>query len=130
MTYLCSNTKTGLTSEIKSLIDDDIVEVDENGIARLLPNWEERVPPFILYDMLQEGWGKEIDRDNKFCLHDDIRNKLYKAWQSMPDGWVTRNDNSDVIVYAHSEYLDCKESFQNKFVDHENELEGIAQFGI
>jgi hypothetical protein len=127
--YLISDAKLGLARQIRSLIKAGLVEVDEDRNAILTRGWETKVPPCILNTMQDQGWGKDVDRKNKFCLNDEIRNKLSIEWKFTSKGWVRRSQ-PDQIVYSHEGYLDRKDEFCDRFTGIENELEGIAQFGI
>jgi len=65
-----------------------------------------------------------MDRDNKFCLHDSIRYGLCKEWTRTSLGWVL-SDRPDKVVYSQDEYDYNKQSFEDRFADRENEMEGI-----
>ena len=128
--YLISDAKIGLARQIRNLTKSGLVKVDEeDGNVKLATRWETRVPLCMLNGMQGQGWGEDDDRENKFCLDDEIRTKLSSEWRFTLNGW-TRRSQPDKIVYPHEEYLDKKDSFYNRFADHENEMEGIAQFGI
>jgi len=127
--YLISDAKLGLARQIRNLIKAGLVEVDKDRNAILARGWETKVPPCILNTMQDEGWGKDVDRKNKFCLNDEIRNKLSIEWKFTSKGWVRRSQPNQ-IVYSHEGYLDRKDEFYDRFTGIENELEGIAQFGI
>jgi len=127
--YLISDAKLGLARQIRNLIKAGLVEVDEDRNAILTRGWETKVPPCILNTMQDQGWGKDVDRKNKFCLNEEIRNKLSCEWKFTSKGWVRRSQ-PDQIVYSHEGYLDRKDEFYDRFTGIENELEGIAQFGI
>merc|ERR1740124_2114323 len=94
-----------------------------------LDGWEVNVPPFILYDMIKNGWNLEMDIKNKFCLHSNLREKLSNTWLRLPNGWVHRS-NPTQMIYSDLEYEERKESFEDRFEEQMNEIDGIAQFGI
>lgn len=128
--YLASDLKTGVAQEIEHLKKCGIIEVDDMGFVKLADSWDKRVPAFMLYDMMEEGWGEEVDVQNRFCLHEDIRHSLSNNWKVTEEGWVRHYDHTDKILYYHDVYSESKKSFQEKWADGENEMEGIAQFGI
>lgn len=127
--YLISDAKLGLARQIRNLIKAGLVEVDEDRNAILTRGWETKVAPCILNTMQDQGWGKDVDRKNKFCLNEEFRNKLSIEWKFTSKGWVRRSQPYQ-IVYSHEGYMDGKDVFYDRFTGIENELEGIAQFGI
>ena len=128
-TYLSSQVKTRLIKEMGYLEKCGLINVDSVGDVRLANSWDAHVPAFILYDMMEEGWDINRDRQNRFCLHEDVRTKLSKNWIVTDEGW-SRSEFPDTILYHHDEYTQCKQLFQDKWTERENEADGIAQFGI
>eukprot|EP00554_Chaetoceros_debilis_P001717 CAMPEP_0194085098 /NCGR_PEP_ID=MMETSP0149-20130528/16221_1 /TAXON_ID=122233 /ORGANISM="Chaetoceros debilis, Strain MM31A-1" /LENGTH=1447 /DNA_ID=CAMNT_0038767901 /DNA_START=51 /DNA_END=4394 /DNA_ORIENTATION=+ len=125
--YLSSDKKTGLFKEIKSLISHGLIDVTQNGYLTLSKNWELKVPPFILDDMGQ-GWTERLDRENKFCIHPEIRSALSKSWRTTSQGWICVDGGPDEL---DDEFYNArKQSFLGKVNDRMNENFGIAQFGI
>lgn len=129
ITYLSSDVKTGVAKEMGYLRKCELIEVDNIGTVKLASAWETKVPAFILYDMMEEGWDTNEDRQNRFCLHEDFRNHLSMNWKLTNEGWA-RCDRPNKILYYHDVYTHNKQSFQDKWTDCENEMDGIAQFGI
>ncbi len=130
VTYLSSRIRTGLEQEIKSLASIGVISITEEGFPTLPKMWQKNIPPFVLYDMFDQGWSKELDPDNKFCIHPVIRDSLSSEyWTKNNTGWSYVCDN-DRISINNTEYESLKKSFIDKHEDRKNEDVGIAQFGI
>jgi|AntRauTorckE5430_2_1112549.scaffolds.fasta_scaffold13277_2 hypothetical protein len=128
--YLISDAKTGLARQMRNLMKAGLIEVDgANRNVKLTARWETQIPACILNGMHGQGWGKHDDQENMFCLDDVIRSKISSEWRFTLKGW-TRRSQPDKVIYSHEEYLDRKDLFYNRIADHENEMEGIARFGI
>lgn len=122
--------KTALLEEVDALVEADLIEMGGEGTLKLKRGWERKVPPTFLYDMQDQGWNKISDVSNKFCLHEEIRNKLDSQWKNNGYGWLHRSDSDSNILISHEKYYQQKDSFTIRFTDHLNEMEGVAQFGI
>ncbi len=126
--HLSSDFKTGLLNEIKSLIDLDLVSINENGFTFLRDGWERKLHPSILNDMWHAGWDKEIDTENKFCIHKTIRDAIHAEWKRSCNGWRSRS--MPTVRYDDDELERSRQAFESSFEDLMNEMDGIAQFGI
>lgn len=114
--------------EINALVLQEIVEIDENGLTSIKDGWERRIDPFVLNDMYETGWSVELDIDNKFSIHKDVRIGLDSEWKHTAEGWLSKSGKK--IVHYHHQYEYARQLFDGKFEDYMNEVHGIAQFGI
>lgn len=129
VSHFISDLKTGLMKEIMSIVNMRLAHITKDGSVVLNDGWEMNVPNFVLHDMMNSGWGSEIDTKNKFGLHSILREKLNSSWTRLPGGWAHRS-NPCKMIHSDSEYENRKEAFEDKFEEQMNEIDGIAQFGI
>lgn len=126
--HLASDFKTGLMREIKSLVDLDMITINESGLPSLKDGWERNIHPFILNEMWEAGWNEKEDPENKFCIHTKIRDAIEVEWQHSPEGWLCRSMQK--VCHSHQEFERIRRVFESNFDDVMNEVDGIAQFGI
>jgi len=127
--HLVSDLKTGLMKEIESLLTLGMIQINKKGFTELQQGWEKKLNPFILNDMWETGWGKESDTQNKFRLHDEIRNTIDNQWKRDQEAWMPQSRESNACHYHH-EYDYNRQTFENQYEDYVDKIDGIAQFGI
>jgi hypothetical protein len=126
--HLASDFKTGLMREIKSLVGLGMVTINENGITSLKDDWQSKMHPFMLNEMWETGWNKEVDDANKFCINTKIRDAIDMEWRRSSEGWISQS--AQAVRYYHHEYEHSRNIFASNFEGLMNEMDGIAQFGI
>ena len=126
--HFASDFKTGHMNEIKALVDHGMVKINENGFTSLTSGWERKIHPFILNAMRIDGWNVQSDRENKFSLHNNIREAIDLEWKHSAEGWVSKTTGK--TCHFHYRYDNFRKDFERSFEEIENEIDGIAQFGI
>jgi hypothetical protein len=126
ISYLVSNKVSGLLGDISSLIKFGVVRIDDSSNVVLSPSWIEKVPHLILTDMWESGWHALLDRENKFCISESLREQIDCNWRRSDEGWVL----GDSLKYRHDELEEQKLSFQVMYDEQVNTVDGIGQFGV
>ena len=122
ITHLSSDVKTGLAKEVKSLMDRGLIgEVNSHGYIKIASPGIGK-PRFLLSSFMICGRRNGVTiwmvLFGTVCAGSGHGHRL--------GGWV-HSDRSDrvVLVYSQDEYDYNKQSFQDRFADRENEMEGI-----
>jgi len=134
VTYLVSNTVTGLRHEIDVMVSLGILSVEANGKLILAKNWQERVPHMILNEV-KYAWGSKVDVNNLFCIHDKIKSSLESHWEQDEYGWRLAsndvNDNKDdELVFDDEEYQLREQIFRENYTNWVSASLGMGEFGV
>lgn len=127
VTNLISSSQTGLLDEIYFLLQSHILELSSTQSLQLSVQWYENVDSVLLNEMNTQ-WGIQADPDGKFCISNDVRNKLNQMWTRKERGWI-RSD-TDVLVHDCKILDGIREKFESTFESTFDGLKGIGRFGI
>lgn len=127
--YLMSDLKTGLLREICDFVNLGLFEIDGNGALKLAEDWEEKVPAFVVVDLVEEGWSSDVDPFNKFCIHPIIRKGIDSKWKRSSLGWELTSSSKSVSL-IEEDYIRLRQTFMDKFEDYEATGAGVHQFGV
>jgi hypothetical protein len=126
VSYLVSNKKSGILSDVFVLMKAGVVRVDESSNISLCPTWVENLPQIILNDSWESGWDKDSDPENKFCISAVLRENISRHWKRCEVGWTCGN----TMKFRHEEFEEQKASYRVMYDERVNAADGIAQFGV